>query len=269
MSTQTWWRCTRSRSIAVLAVWSVLGPLASAQNGAPRLDVEFQNEPMGEVLELLARGYGLQYALDEGVNPELPITASLIGVTVEQALRILLEPNGLTAIDEDGRYVISEHTLPTEHLDDRATVTPVAAAGARPTPPPPVRPRAYASGPSATAVAGEDGGDEEEDTILEVIWPRYIGAGMASAIFGGGMIDAGAALGGGSGSYGGGYGSSGTYAGGYGSGSSYGTSYGTPQILTGDAAMSQISSGDYQDLRMGRSSISGNVGAFSKVLPGM
>jgi len=210
---------------AAFMLVALLAPAGLAQDEEPRLNLQFQGENLGQILQLLSRGYGLQYTLGEGVDANMSITTSLIGVTVDQALRSMLEPNGLIAVNQDGRYIIRERPQPTERAGGPATVTPVAATGARPTPPAPTRATTYTPGASTAAAGGEEEEDEEEEQILEVIWPKYIGAAMASAIFGGGMIDAGAAIGGTSGGYGGGssYGGS-SYGGG---GSSFGRSGGS------------------------------------------
>lgn len=202
----------------------ILSAAAAAEEAEPRLNLQLQAEPLSQVLELLARSYGLQYTLHEAVDPNLPITSSLVGVTVDQALRVVLAGSGLVAVEQDGQYAIHRAPSAPERPTDLTSAVPMAVS-TRPAPPPPVRPRAYAPGAAAAPSAGE-AQDEEEEQLFQIMWPRYIGAGLASAIFGGGMIDAGAALGGGSGSYGGGYGGS-SYGGGYGSGSgSYGGGYG-------------------------------------------
>lgn len=209
---------------AAFMLVALLAPAGLAQDEEPRLNLQFQGETLGQILQLLSRGYGLQYTLGEGVDANMSITTSLIGVTVDQALRSMLEPNGLIAVNQDGRYIIRERPQPTEREGGPTTVTPVAATGTRPTPPAPTRATTYTPGASTTPAGGGGQTDEEEEQILEVIWPKYIGAAMASAIFGGGMIDAGAAIGGVGGGYGGG---SSRYGGSSYGGSSFGRSGGS------------------------------------------
>lgn len=196
----------------------VLASAGMAQDEEPRLNLQFQNETLGQVLQLLARGYGLEYTLGEGVDPDTRISASLVGVTVDQALRIMLEPNGLVAVNQDGRYIIRQRPQPTERDTGPTTVSPVAASGTRPTPPAPTRATTYTPGASVAASGSKEGEaqEEEEERIFELIWPRYIGAAMASLIFGGDVIYPDEAIDGGGG---GGYGGSS-----YDSGSSWGGS---------------------------------------------
>ncbi len=209
--------------IAMLVAGSVLP--AMAQDDEVRLDLDFNGETLGQILQMLGRGYNLQYTLGEDVDPDMRITTHLRGVTLGQALTSILEPNGLLAIDQDGRYIIKQRPEPQARDTEATTVVPQAAAGTRTPPPSPTRqPRSYVPGAS-TAGEDEEGTDQEADRILEIIWPRYLGADMASSIFGGSVIEPGGYYGGGSGGSGGygGYGGS-SYGGGRGGygGSSYG-----------------------------------------------
>lgn len=188
-----------------LTLLIVLASAGMAQDEEPRLNLQFQNETLGQVLQLLARGYGLEYTLGEGVDPNTRITASLVGVTVDQALRIMLEPNGLIAVNQDGRYIIRQRPQPTERETGPTTVSPVAATGTRPTPPAPTRAAPYTPGAGVAASGSQkEGEEEEEERIFELIWPKYLGAAMASLIFGGDVIYPDEAIDGGGGGYGGG-----------------------------------------------------------------
>jgi len=224
----------RTRMVVIIAVVTMLAGLVAApvmaqQDDEVRLDVDFNGESLSQVLQMLARGYNLEYTLGEGVDPNMSITTHLRGVTVEQALRSILEPNGLIAINQDGRYIIRERPEPQAREPETREIVPQAAAGTRTPPPSPTRQRpSYVPGATTTATEGESESKDEEERILEIIWPRYLGADVAASIFGGGIIEAGGYYGGGGGyggrggygSYGGGYGGRGGY-GGYG-GSSYG-----------------------------------------------
>lgn len=210
-----------------LTLLIVLASAGMAQDEEPRLNLQFQNETLGQVLQLLARGYGLEYTLGEGVDPDTRITASLVGVTVDQALRIMLEPNGLVAVNQDGRYIIRQRPQPTERETGPTTVSPVAATGTRPTPPAPTRATTYTPGAGVVASGSQKEGEEkeeEEKRIFELIWPKYLGAAMASLIFGGDVIYPDEAIDGGGGGYGGGSSySSGGYGGSDWGGSSRGS----------------------------------------------
>ncbi len=218
----------------VVTVFAVIAMLvaglalpAMAQDDEVRLDLDFNGETLGQILQMLGRGYNLQYTLGEGVDPDMRITTHLRGVTLSQALTSIMEPNGLLAVNQDGRYIIRERPEPQARDTEVTTVTPQVAGGERTPPPSPTRQRpSYVPGASAAADGGEDGEEEEADQILEIIWPRYLGADMASGIFGGSVIEAGGYYGSGGG---GGYGSGGSYGGrgGYGGGSYGSGGYGS------------------------------------------
>lgn len=184
--------------IALMMLGAFVLP-AMAQDDEVRLDLDFRGESLDQVLQLFRRGYGLEYTLGEGVEPTTQITTHLRGVTLDQALRSILEPNGLLAIEQNGRYVIKERPTPTERTEPATrTVAPVFTSTTR-TPPAPTR-QARAYEPRRGAAEDEEGEEEERDEVMEIIYPMYLGADMASAIFGGGFVEAGGYYGGGSGS---------------------------------------------------------------------
>ena len=184
----------RKTAIVLVAV-IILGALAVpavAQDDEVRLDLDFKSESLNQVLQMFRRGYGLEYTLGEGVNPDMQITTHLRGVTLQQALRSIMEPNGLIAVEQNGRYVIRTRPQPQEREAQSRVVTPVVAGQDR-TPPPPTRTvRDYE--PRRGAAANGDG-LEERDTVMEILWPMYLGADGAAMIFGGGIIEAGGAYG--------------------------------------------------------------------------
>jgi hypothetical protein len=191
------------KATVVLAAVVLIGGLAVpavAQDDEVRLDLDFRSESLNQVLQMFRRGYGLEYTLGEGVNPDMQITTHLRGVTLEQALRSIMEPNGLLAVEQNGRYVIRERPEPGEREVQERTVDPAFAQEGR-TPPAPTRTvRDYE--PRRGDAADDDDDEEERETVMEVIFPMYIGADGAAMIFGGGIIEAGGAYGAGGG-YGG------------------------------------------------------------------
>jgi hypothetical protein len=198
------------------------GTAVWAQDEEARLDVDFNGESLSQVLQMLKRGYDLEYVLGEGVDPEIRINTSLRGVTLDEALKIIMGANGLIAVNQNGRYQISKRAVPTARVDTGAVVLP-SLGGVRTPPPSPTRPVTASATAPADAAADEE--DEEPEQILDIIWPRYLGADMASMIFGGDVMEN-EGLYGGSGSSGGYGGSSGGSS--YGnSGSSYGSSSGS------------------------------------------
>lgn len=182
---------------------SVTAP-AVAQDEQARITVDFTGESLNQVLQMFRRAYGLEYTLGEGVDANMPITTYLRDVSLEQALQSILPPNGLVAIQQNGRYVIRERPQPTAREAVTRDVTP-QAAGATRTPPAPTRGTGAYEPRRGMVMDATDTDEEERDEIMEVIFPNYMGAGMAAMIFGGGVIEP---FGGGMGG-GGGYGTSG------------------------------------------------------------
>lgn len=198
-------RKTAFALIAVIMLGALTVP-AIAQDDEVRLDLDFQAEALNQVLQMFRRGYGLEYTLGENVDGDMQITTHLRGVTLDQALRSILEPNGLRAIQQNGRYVIKEQPEPKERDVQERAVSPAFAGDGR-TPPAPSRTVTDYEPRRGEAEEGED--EEERDEVMEIIWPMHLGAAMGAAIFDGSIIPAGI--------YGGGSG-----GGGYGGGSSYG-----------------------------------------------
>ncbi len=207
-------------AVAMLGLVFVATGTGVAQEEAPRISVDYQNEPLGQVLQMMKRGWNLQYTLGEGVDSELPITAHLRDMALDEALKTILEPNGLMGIEQNGRYIIKQRPTPAARETETQPVLP-STGSVRTPPPSPTR-----ATPAGTAARGEASGDEEDEeeaTVLDIIWPKYLDAGEAAMIFGGDVWGGGYGQQGGYGSSGGygGYGSSGGY-GGYGSSGGYG-----------------------------------------------
>ena len=120
-------------AMMLMLVCAATAPSA-AQDEQPRISVDFQNEPLGQVLQMLKRGWGLEYTVGQDVDTELPITAHLRDMALGEALKTILEPNGLMPVDQNGRYVIKVRPTPTARDTEAVPVTPTAGAGARPAP---------------------------------------------------------------------------------------------------------------------------------------
>jgi len=207
-------------------VLTAFGTWAEGQGGSTdRISADFNGEPVGQVFETLQEEYGLTYAFAEGVASNVTVVAHLRGLTLDQAVETILTPIGLTAKNANGQYLIQERPASTA----QGSRHPLLATNARTQAPP--RPTRWV--PQA-GVPGESQGDDngEQETILDIIWPKYLSAADAAMIFGGstagrGYGYAGAsggrsaggyggyARGGQGGSYGGGY--SGSYTAGQGS----------------------------------------------------
>ncbi len=208
------------------------GTAVWAQDEEATLDVDFNGESLSQVLQMLKRGYDLEYVLGEGVDPEIRINTSLRGVTLDEALKIIMGANGLIAVNQNGRYQISKRAVPTARVDTGVVLLP-SLGGVRTPPPSPTRP--VTSSATAPADAGDDEEDEEPEQILDIIWPRYLGADMASMIFGGDVMEN-------TGFYGGNSSSSGGSSGGYG-GSSSSSSYGSSNNNSSSRSSSNSSYG--------------------------
>ncbi|MGI5816676.1 MAG: hypothetical protein ACOX9R_01120 [Armatimonadota bacterium] len=231
-------------ALAALIILSALAVPAMAQDDEePRITVDFgEGATLNSVLQMFKRAWGFEYTLGENVDPNMPIYTHLRNVNLDQALTSITQPNGLLAIEQNGRYVIRERPQPTGERDVQARdVTPAYAAQDR-RPPAATRTTVDYEPRRGAAEAGADG-EEERDEIMEIIWPVHLGADMAASIFGGAFIEAGGYFGsgGGTGGYGGqtgGYGGRTGGTSGYGSsggfGSNRGTSgYGTQRGTTG------------------------------------
>ncbi|MEA3402076.1 MAG: hypothetical protein U9R79_12640 [Armatimonadota bacterium] len=159
-----------------------------AQDQPPRINAHFNGETLGQVLQMLNRSYGLQYALARDVDPQTPVHLSLDDVSPQQLLSALLEANGLVAISRDGRYMIRQR--PAARQTDGRGAEPMPRPVGVERPSPPTRPGidARAQGTRADDAQGAEG---EREEIWELIWPKYLSADVAAAIFGGTVIPAG------------------------------------------------------------------------------
>ncbi|MGC9317018.1 MAG: hypothetical protein ACP5KN_03150 [Armatimonadota bacterium] len=173
--------------IVILMLGTLLAP-AAAQNEPPRIDAHFNGESLGQVLQMLSEAYGLQYTLGRDVNPYSPVYLSLSDVTPQQLLSAVVEASGLVATNRDGRYMIRERT-DGRRADVRGAEIVPRPVGVE-TPSPPARPAPDAGAQRTQAEDGRDAEGEREE-ILELIWPKYLSADVAAAIFGGTVIPAG------------------------------------------------------------------------------
>lgn len=201
-------------ALAALIILSALAVPAMAQDDEePRITVDFgEGATLNSVLQMFKRAWGFEYTLGENVDPNMPIYTHLRNVNLDQALTSITQPNGLIAIEQNGRYVIKERPAPTEREEQTREVVPVYAAEGR-TPPQPTRQvRDYEPRRGAAQEDEDDDEEEERDVVMDIIWPMHLGADMGAMLFGGDFIEAGGYFGGGSGGSSG-YGSSSSYGG--------------------------------------------------------
>ena len=209
-----------------------------------KFSVQFDETPLNRVLDAFRRfDPNLQFTLAPNLG-NIPITASLVDVTVDAALGIVLDQAGLRAVKDNGVYQISEKP-------ERRSQPRVAPAVRFPPPVFTIRPTApgtgtEGAGAAAAAVPGAPGTttgeEEEEDLPLRLIIVKYADPADMAFLFGGDVIEGGGMYGGGGGGgggYGGGSGGYGGSSGGYGGGSSRGSSRGGSSGYGGSSGSSR------------------------------
>ncbi|HUG92945.1 MAG TPA: hypothetical protein VML55_19035, partial [Planctomycetaceae bacterium] len=89
------------------------------------VDIEFIDQPLKEAMEYLADAHGITIILDEkalqddGIQTDEPLNHVLSGITLRSAMRIMLEPLGLTYIIEDEVMKITTKVVADEALSTR------------------------------------------------------------------------------------------------------------------------------------------------------
>ncbi len=63
-----------------------------------RYNLVFRDAPLREVIMTIARDRGLNVVFDETVNPNVPVSMDVRGVTFEQALKLVTEPYGVSYV---------------------------------------------------------------------------------------------------------------------------------------------------------------------------
>ncbi|MCS7066845.1 MAG: hypothetical protein NZL85_11320 [Fimbriimonadales bacterium] len=87
-----------------LALWSLVLALQAPVDA--QLDLEFDGVPLNIALQMIARRANVNLMLAGG--DDLRVTAHLKGVTVEQALEVILKPLGLSFRKVQGCYVVGK-----------------------------------------------------------------------------------------------------------------------------------------------------------------
>ncbi|MDZ4684507.1 MAG: hypothetical protein SH850_05410 [Planctomycetaceae bacterium] len=74
---------------------------------AKRTELAFADTPLVDALQFLAKSQGLKVVLDDlalktaGINRQAPVSVEVSGVTLQSALKVMLEPLGLVAVRQD------------------------------------------------------------------------------------------------------------------------------------------------------------------------
>jgi hypothetical protein len=206
-----------------------------------KFSVQFDATPLNRVLDALKRfDASLQFAM----APELgdrKITASLVDVTVDEALQVVLSLAGLTSVKDNGVYQIREKAS--------------ASGGRGPGPaarlPAPVfvnRPTAPGEGTSAARSATQAAGaqaataEQKRNLPIRVITIKYADPALMAMLFGGYVIYGDEGSSGGSNSNSSSSGSYGSSSGGSSSGSSRGSSSGSSSRGSSSSSSSRSSS---------------------------
>ena len=186
----------------------LLGAVAVyAAEEQPTVSLEFKDADIRDVIETLGRETGLNFVVDPRVRG--PVTVTLRDVTVEQALKLILDAHGYTYTVEDGVYLIKPKERQVAPPVPQVTPTLQTAR------PPAVR------RPLRTREAPETEPQEapEEKMRPALIQPRNQDAPVLAMLLGGmplyyTMLNP--YGGGGYGGFGGGYGGYGGFGGGFG-----------------------------------------------------
>ncbi|MEN6547428.1 MAG: STN domain-containing protein [Armatimonadia bacterium] len=218
-----------------------------------RFSIEFKDTPLSSVLEMLKRyDKNLQFAMSGNLG-DIKVTASLVEVTVDEALQIVLSQAGLMSVKDAGVYQIREKPERRTERGERPTPRfPAPVFMNRPTAPGATTDVAAAAAPGAAA-ATTAAADEEKNLPLRLIIMKYADPADMADLFGGEIIEGG-------GLYGGGGGGGGNSGGGYGgsSGSSGSSRGGSSGSSRGGSSGSSRSSGSSGSSRGGSSRSSSN-----------
>lgn len=187
---------------------------------AGKFSVQFDDTPLSSVLNAFKRyDPNFQFSL----SPELAdtrVTASLVDVTVDEALSVVLGQAGLMSIQDAGVYQIRPKP---DAVGPRTTRPAVSGAFLpsfqfRPAAPGEGADAAAGAAPAAGAAAGAAA--TKENPPLRLIIVKFADPGDLAYLFGGTVMQggSGSGQGGGGGGYGGGGGGGGGYGGGSGGG---------------------------------------------------
>ena len=103
----------RLREIASARPEPVLGPAYHKP-----VNLEFRDAPLRQVMETLARNAGVNFIFDNDVKGNTPVTVQLRGITLDEALRIILATNGLDRqVLNDSTLLIHPQTKSREYLE--------------------------------------------------------------------------------------------------------------------------------------------------------
>jgi uncharacterized membrane protein YgcG len=202
--------------VSILLIVGILLPgIVMAQQNA-LVTVQFNSTPLNLVLDTLKRSDpSMQFSMVQGLG-DLKITASIVDVTADAALQVVLSQVGLTSVKDNGVYQIREKAgvngrgpTPTPRLSAPVFVNRLMVTGER---------TAIIQTSGALSVTAE----QKKNLPISVIIIKFADPALFAILFGGGIIygDEGSGLGGNNRNSGG----SSSNSGGSGRGSSSGSS---------------------------------------------
>ncbi len=200
---------------ALIACFAIAGALSAQQRDT--FDAQFTGTPLPQVLESLKQfDPEFSYVLPAG-HDDLRITASLVGVTLEEALAIVLAQINMRAVEDNGVFKIrvtdGDRTARQDRPLTAAYGTPVITTR-------PAAPAPTVAGAAAVASAQQTGEVDRDKLPIRMVEVKYADAAVIAELFGGGVVAGGGYSGGNTGfsaPRGGGYG-----GGAYGGGGGYG-----------------------------------------------
>jgi len=192
---------------ALIACFAIAGALSAQQRDT--FDAQFTGTPLPQVLESLKQfDPEFSYVLPAG-HDDLRITASLVGVTLEEALAIVLAQINMRAVEDNGVFKIrvtdGDRTARQDRPLTAAYGTPVITTR-------PAAPAPTVAGAAAVASAQQTGEVDRDKLPIRMVEVKYADAAVIAELFGGGVVAGGA---GGAMGYGGGTAGYGNTRGGY------------------------------------------------------
>lgn len=174
-------------AFVLVLIAATVGSMAVAQDEA-KFSVQFEGVPLPKVLEALKRfDAGFSYTLPASAEMKT-VTASLVDVTVEEALAVVLEQVDLRYVKDNNIYSIREKPVQSEGRGTRPMPTYGASVvTTRPTSPG----AAVGAAGVAASTSGQEQDEEEEKLLLRLIKVKYANLEALADLFGGDVFSSG------------------------------------------------------------------------------
>jgi uncharacterized membrane protein YgcG len=167
----------------LLIVGMLLSGIVMAQQNQPSpITVQFNSTPLNLVLDTLKRSDpSLQFTMAT-VLGDRKITASLVDVTVDEALQIVLNQVGLTSIKDNGVYQIREKANANGRSLSTTTKLPAPVFMNRPVAP------GEGTSTIQSTVALAATAEQKKNLPIRVIIIKFADPALFAILFGGGII---------------------------------------------------------------------------------